>query len=58
MEQKEFVMIEPFEYTLEEIFEMKLLSEKEIPSLIKKFHKTLNIMKEKHRVRIDLQQLK
>ena len=37
---------------------MKLVEEKSIPELIKKFHRTLNGIKEKNKGRIDLKKLK
>ena len=54
----DLVMIEPFEYTLEEIYEMKLVDERRIRELIKKFHRTLNVLKESERGRINLKKLK
>jgi hypothetical protein len=54
----ELLMIEPFEYTLEEIYEMKLVDERGIRELIKRFHRTLNKIKEGERGRINLKRLK
>jgi hypothetical protein len=58
LEWGQYVIFEPFEYTLEEIFEMKLVNEKSIQELIRKFHRTLNEIKEKKKGKIILRKLK